>query len=360
MKRKITLILCLFIFCQSSLLFAQENKEEAKASYLKGNDYFNQRRYREAEEQYIAALKLLMQKPKESPVQQQEPPTSREPLKAKAGGEYIIDQEDVLLVSAWQSPSSEAEGEFTIQNDDTLLISVWQNPDLDQETKVRPDGKISFPLVGDVVVKDMTIPQLRDSLTEKLKEFIRYPDVSVTIKELGGAKELSQEVTVRPDGKISFPLAGDIEAKGLTIEQLRHNLKESLKTQMRYPDVSVIIKKLGGAKVIVLGEVGSPGVYSVSGARTILEAIGLAGGFTKDSVPSSTVLIREPFAEKPKAQRLNLSSALKGDLSANVTLLSEDVVFVPKKFIANLNYFLNQILEPLSKGAYAAREFQGW
>jgi len=359
MRKKISLILCLFIFCQVFLLFAQENKEEAWGLYLKGNEYLSQGKYKEAEEQFYAALKLLMQRPKES-LEQPEPLPSREPLQPKATAEYIIDQEDVLLIRAWQNPSAEAEGEFTIQNDDTLSISVWQNPDLNQEVVVRPDGKITFPLIDEVLVRGLTIPQLRDKLTKALEEFIRYPDVSISVKKLGGATELSEEVTVRPDGKISFPLIGDMEARGLTIAQLRQALKEGLKKNMRYPDVSVTIKKLGGAKVIVLGEVADPGVYAVTGAKTILEAIGQAGGFTKDSVPSSTILIRAPFTDKPQAQRINLSSALKGELSENVTLLSEDVVFVPKKFIANLNYFLSQIIDPLAKGAYASREIQSW
>jgi protein involved in polysaccharide export with SLBB domain len=358
MRERIFLSLFLFIFCLSPLLFAQDSKEEAREYYLKGNDYFAQGKYREAEEQFFLALELLIQRPENS--QPQEPFNPREPQRPKAGVEYIIDQEDTLLISAWQNPSAEGTQEYIIQNDDGLFISVWQNPDLNQEVTVRPDGKISFPLVGDLSVQGKTIPQLREALTEKLKEYIRYPDVSVAVRELGGAKELSQEVTVRPDGKISFPIVGDRVARGKTIPQLREELKEGLKKNMRYPDVSVVIKKMGGAKVIVLGEVTIPGVYSVTGAKTILEAIGLAGGFTRDSVPSSTILIRAPFTDRPQAQRINLSSALKGKLSENITLLSEDVIFIPKKFIANLNYFLSQIIEPLAKGAYASKEIQGW
>jgi protein involved in polysaccharide export with SLBB domain len=90
-----------------------------------------------------------------------------------------------------------------------------------------------------------------------------------------------------------------------------------------------------------------------------MEAIGLAGGFTRDAVPSSTILIRGGFTA-PNAQRINLSKLLKGDLRQNIGLQSEDIVFVPRKFISDVNYFLSQILDPLAKGAYTKKELQSW
>ncbi len=170
--------------------------------------------------------------------------------------------------------------------------------------------------------------------------------------------DLSQEVIVRPDGRISFPLAGDIPVLGLTFTQLKEALTKRLKEYIRYPVVSISLKKLGGRKVIVLGEVTRPGVYSVSGDRTVLEAIALAGGFTPHAITSSVIFIRGGL-ETPEGMRLDLSRALKKtDISQNVTLQSEDIVYVPKKFIANVNYVLDQILGPLSRGIYTIRTIQ--
>jgi polysaccharide export outer membrane protein len=196
-------------------------------------------------------------------------------------------------------PLSRGAAEYSITEEDELRVSVWQNDDLNQEVVVRPDGRISFPLIGDVIAKGLTISQLDAEITDRLKEFIKFPEVSISLK------------------------------------------------------------KMGGRKVVVLGEVENPGVYSVTGAHTIIQAIGLAGGFTRDSVPSSTVLIRGGL-EKPQASRLNLSLALKGDLGQNPALQAEDIIFVPKKFIANVNYFLAQVLEPLSRGAYISQQLQTW
>ena len=79
----------------------------------------------------------------------------------------------------------------------------------------------------------------------------------------------------------------------------------------------------------------------------------MAGEFTRDAVPSSTVVIRGGFAG-PKAQKLNLSKVFKGDLRENIVLQAEDIIFVPRKFISDINYFLSQVLDPLSRGVYVS------
>jgi polysaccharide export outer membrane protein len=170
--------------------------------------------------------------------------------------------------------------------------------------------------------------------------------------------DLSQEIIVRPDGKISFPLAGDIPVLGLTFTQLKDELTKRLKEYIKYPIVSISLRKLGGQKVIVLGEVTRPGVYSVTGKNTVLEAIALAGGFTEHAVHSSVILVRGGL-QTPEGKRLDLNRAInKTDIGQNVTLQSEDIVYVPKKFIANVNYVLDQILEPISRGIYTIRGLQ--
>lgn len=171
-------------------------------------------------------------------------------------------------------------------------------------------------------------------------------------------KDLMQEVIVRPDGKISFPLAGDIPAVDLSFSQLKERLTQRLKEYIKYPVISISLKKLGGKKIIVLGEVGRPNVYLVTGRRTVLEAIALAGGFTRDAVPSSVILIRGGF-QAPKGRRLNLTRAIdRAEAEQNIALEPEDIIYVPKKFIANVNYVLTQILGPLARGASTASSIQ--
>ncbi len=170
--------------------------------------------------------------------------------------------------------------------------------------------------------------------------------------------DLREDVTVRPDGKISFPLAGDVPAACLTFSMLREELTGRLRQYVRDPIISISLKKTGGKKVIVLGEVREPGVYSVTGKSTVLEAIALANGFTQHAVLSSVIVVRGG-SENPEGMRLDLGHAIKKtDMSQNIVLQSEDMVYVPRRFIADVNYFIAQFLEPVYKSAWTLRLMQ--
>jgi len=150
-------------------------------------------------------------------------------------------------------------------------------------------------------------------------------------------------------------LVGDIQVTGLTIPQLDDEITERLKEYIKFPEVSISIRKIGGNKVFVLGEVNGPGVYTLTGQKTVLEAITLAGGFTNDATVSSVIVIKGGLSN-PKGIRLNLNRPLlKADMRSNLTLQPEDIIFVPKKFIANVNYVVNQVLGPLIQGAYTTQ-----
>jgi len=296
--------------------------------------------------------------------------------------EYIISEEDVMDITVWQKMGvlrgEGEEEEYTITRGDVLEVSVWQWPDLDKDVIVRPDGKISFPLVGDIDVEDLTLTELDETLTVRLSDYIREPQVSVMIKSFGGISfggaaqtdavsgaipfvkidDLTTQVVVRPDGKISFPLLGDIQAFGLTLNELKDTLKEKLTQYIKEPEVTISMKTFGGKKIIILGEVSSPGVYRPPGNIDVIEAIGLAGGYTEDAVLKSVLLVRGEL-DKPVAIRLNINDAIKkGDLSQNIMVQPHDIVYVPRNFIKDINYFLDNILKPLTSAGDAVPEIR--
>ncbi len=173
-------------------------------------------------------------------------------------------------------------------------------------------------------------------------------------------KDLDQEVTVRPDGKVAVLLIGDTQAQGLTIAQLTETIKDRVKEYIKYPEVSVTLKKMGGKKIIILGEVASPGVYNITNQVTVLELIGLAHGYTKDAVLSSVLVIRGGL-QKPVGQKVDLVRAIKtADLSQNILLEPEDIVYVPRSFISNVSYVMTMILSPISQGIYTTQAIQNW
>ncbi len=160
--------------------------------------------------------------------------------------------------------------------------------------------------------------------------------------------ELSKKVTVRPDGKLSFPLIGDIQAQGRTLKEVDDEITEKLTVYVREPQVSVIIDKFGGKKILVLGEIKTPGAYTFTGTINVMEIISRAGGYTEDAVLKSTKVIRgslkEPMVISINAERL----FFKGDLRQNIALLPGDIVYVPKRFIANVNYWIRQFTPALT------------
>lgn len=143
--------------------------------------------------------------------------------------------------------------------------------------------------------------------------------------------DLSRDVVVRPDGRISFPLVGDLPAVNATLTDLDNLLTEKLKTYVKYPDVSLAIKRFGGTKTILLGEVGRPGIYVPTGDGRALDVIAMAGGFMPRAAKRDVLLIRGGLAS-PQMAKLNLDSVLThGDLEENVVLQPNDILFVAQE-----------------------------
>ena len=153
---------------------------------------------------------------------------------------------------------------------------------------------------------------------------------------------LSRVVPVRPDGKISLPLLHDVQAAGLTAMQLRDKLAAALAEYMPNPEVSVIVNEVRSFRVSVLGEVQKPGVLQLRSNTTILEAIAMSGGFRDFASPSKIVIFRRDDAGQTQKIKFNynkaigasgLSLPLFGDKSGsddqNLVLKSGDVIVVP-------------------------------
>ena len=171
--------------------------------------------------------------------------------------------------------------------------------------------------------------------------------------------DLSSEVIVRPDGMISFPLIGDMQAAGRTLTQLDEELTRRLSDYVKEPQVSVMIRKFGGRKVIVLGEVAKPGVYTFTSDIRLIEAIALAGDCTNYAVKKNVLVIRGDIRNNPQVIVSNTAAILKNArLSENVLIQPQDIVYVPRSFIGNINAFLKTItpiVDTIYKGSVTER-----
>lgn len=148
-------------------------------------------------------------------------------------------------------------------------------------------------------------------------------------QDLGNSSTNQSSFVVRPDGNVSFPLVGEIHAEGMTVSQFTNVLQQGLSRYIVDPDVSVNISKLGRVRVYVFGEVRKPGAVELDKGHTVIDAIGAAQGFTRDTAKKKIFLIHQ---DQPKSLiPINLNNMLKtGDMSQNVTLREGDILYLTK------------------------------
>jgi polysaccharide export outer membrane protein len=142
-------------------------------------------------------------------------------------------------------------------------------------------------------------------------------------------KELSTDVTVRPDGNISIPLINDVHAAGLTPAQLKDRIAEEAKKYIEDPSVTVVVKEIKSRKVFITGEVRKPGPYSLTGGMSVLQLISVAGGLADYAKPEKISIVRTE-AGKPQSFKFNYKEVLEGKkLAQNIELKPGDTVIVP-------------------------------
>jgi polysaccharide export outer membrane protein len=138
---------------------------------------------------------------------------------------------------------------------------------------------------------------------------------------------LSRSVPVRPDGKISLPLLNDVQAAGLTALELREELTKQLAGYMPTPEVSVIVTGVNSFKVSVIGEVGRNGRYEFRSWTTVLDLLAMAGGFTQFA-SRSRIVILQPDGKGMKRIPFNYNKVIGGE-QENFYLRNGDIVMVP-------------------------------
>jgi polysaccharide biosynthesis/export protein len=140
---------------------------------------------------------------------------------------------------------------------------------------------------------------------------------------------LNKEVLVRPDGRISFPLAGDMQASGKTAQQLEEEITLRLTKYIAHPVVSVTVLKVMGNKIYVMGKVNKPGEYLAGRYLNVLQALSLAGGLTPFAAENEIKVLRREGG-RDLVFLFHYSEVRKGyNLEQNITLKGGDVVVVP-------------------------------
>jgi polysaccharide export outer membrane protein len=142
--------------------------------------------------------------------------------------------------------------------------------------------------------------------------------------------DVSRSLPVRSDGKISLPLAGELQAAGRTPPQLEEDIANKLRTYITDPEVTVMVQQINSQKCTILGRVLRPGVYPISATTTVLDAIALAGGFQDFAKLKDIYILRKNLDGKEARIGFNYKDVIRGKHSEqNIRLEPRDTIVVP-------------------------------
>lgn len=268
-------------------------------------------------------------------------------------------------------------GGYRVGPGDILKIVFWKQFSADEyEVLVRQDGTLSFSMVDDLKVSGLTTTELDNLLTQRLSRYFKSPRIDIMVKEYHSQEVLVMgainTLTRQPTGPGVYILKKPTRiVELLTIAggpRPTANLKKVAVTRKNgttlylniykaifqsdasqdipiYPGDSIFVPETseGVSKVYVFGEVKNPGVYDLKEGMSVLEAIGKAGSFSPDAVIRSTRLVRGDLS-RPEVIPVDFKRFFqKGDLSSNLILQNNDIIYVPKTRIASVAYFLKNL-----------------
>jgi polysaccharide export outer membrane protein len=142
-------------------------------------------------------------------------------------------------------------------------------------------------------------------------------------------KDLSAEVVVRPDGRITLPLLNDVQAAGLTPDELRERVQQAASRFVETPNATVVVKEIHSRKVFVTGKVARAGTYPLMGPTTILQMLATAGGLM-DFAKSDRIVVMRTEQGKTQTFKFNYKDVMKSkNLEQNIELKPGDTILVP-------------------------------
>lgn len=185
------------------------------------------------------------------------------------------------------------------------------------------------PIQNEVRAESHNTSEKNTSTTRKSNESYRVGSGDLLNIVIWKDEELSGEYLVRPDGKITLPLVGDIVAASMTTDSISMQITKKLGLFIEDPFITVIVTNAASNRIYVLGEVANPGVYQLQENLSVLQALALAGGFTEFARKDQMMVIRQ-FHDIQKSYKINYKDILRApDKGHNLLLKRGDTLVVP-------------------------------
>lgn len=256
----------------------------------------------------------------------------------------------LILLGLSLLPALAGAGDYVIGEGDTLHISVWGVERLNFSVKVRPDGKVTVPGLGDVTASGFVPGELQKDLTEKLKELVINPIVTVTVNEItnnkvyifgSGIKSGVYDLNRRTTLLHILCSIGDLKAADLQRSYLLRNgkkIKEDFQKLFIAGDINediaietndaIFVPLLQDKSIYVLGAVNIPKAIEFREGITVMEAILEAGGFNRFASQNETTVVRKEGGKETTIQIKARDLLKKADLNQNVKLRPGDYVII--------------------------------
>ncbi len=269
----------------------------------------------------------------------------------QAEGLTALELRDELKRLYAESELVEGDPRITVNVD---FVNLDRYDDMSRDVVVRPDGAIRVPRVNtDMVIAGKTVAEATAVIEEAAFGVLKnQPEVTIVVfpaVDTTSLNDMSGAVQVRPDGRISIPKIGEVQAAGYSLDELRYTLEKRCQGLIYNPiEPAVDVLKATGGRIYVGGEVKQPGVYPLEGAPTALQAVITANGFNDRSRLNNVIVLRRNPSGKPYVFKTNLRVALqRGHTENDIMLRPFDVVYVPKKTVSKLNLFVEQYIDKM-------------
>jgi polysaccharide export outer membrane protein len=256
------------------------------------------------------------------------------------------------LLPAQDVTAPAATPDYRIGVEDVLSVSIWESKDLDQVLSVRPDGKISLQLLGDVVAEGLTVAELRSVLQDLYQTVIEDARVAVNVNEIrsrsvyfigevgkAGPLPLTRKMTLLQAVAMAGGFTKEADLETAYVLRSERVIPIDFRALMRKPDPALNIEVLPGDAIVVppgesvyvQGEVRSPGLLKFSSDLTVLKAIAEAGGLTELARGSRVSLLRGRGESKVRIE-VDLDAMLRNpEQIRDVALEPDDILSVPQR-----------------------------
>ncbi len=345
-------------------------------------------------------------------------------------GDYIIAPDDVIKVDFFSSPNTTLY-EYTLSVGDRIKVEFYNHPNINRELTIRSDGKITLPIKGDFAVAGLTPAELNDRILQSFSDIFKDPMPTVSVLESNAMFESleselkERSLSVRPDGKITLPIKGEVVAAGLTplelskkitrlysdifknplntVTLLEYNVAvKELKTELATdnfgrnklvtirPDgyatfpligskliaglsvsqvkdilereykkingnisLSVFLEEMNSNVVYVMGEVKKPQMVLMESPTTVTQVVAKAEGFSDAANLNTVLIISRNKNGNPVGRLIDLERVIEaGNIGQDILLRQYDVVYIPKSTIAKADLFVEQFINGLIPKAF--------